>query len=82
MKTIYKYPAGILNLPKGAIVRKAGMQGGVVTLWVEVDTDNPLEERHFVSYGTGWEISEDRSLCYIDTVFDGIYVWHVYEVAQ
>lgn len=79
MKTVYKYTTGIVNMPKGAIVRKAAMQDGQVQLWAEVDTDNPLEQRHFVSYGTGWEIEEDN-ICYIDTVFDGIYVWHVYEV--
>jgi len=79
MKAIYKYSTGEISLPQGAIVRKAGMQNGAITLWVEVDTDAPTEYRHFVAYGTGWEIATDRSLCYIDTVFDGSFVWHVYE---
>ena len=80
MKTIYKYNTGEILLPQGAIVRKAGMQNGMIALWAEVDTDAPDEHRHFVAYGTGWEIATDRNHCYIDTVFDGPFVWHVYEV--
>lgn len=66
-------------MPKGAKVLKAGMQGGEVQLWAEVDTDAPKEERNFIVYGTGWEIQEEN-VCFIDTVFDGAFVWHVYEV--
>ena len=79
MKTVYKYSTGFVNMPKGAIVRKAGMQNGEVFVWAEVDTDAPKEERQFAVYGTGWEF-DARNYCYIDTVFDGAFVWHVYEV--
>lgn len=79
MKAIYKYSTGEISLPQGAIVRKAGMQNGAITLWVEVDTDAPTEYRHFAAYGTGW-VLPGCVLCYIDTVFDGSFVWHVYEV--
>lgn len=79
MITVYKYGEGVVNMPKGAIVRKAAMQNGRVTLWAEVDTSQPLEARTFVTYGTGWEIDEEKR-CYIDTIFDGPFVWHVYEV--
>lgn len=80
MKTIYKYNTGEVTMPKDAKVLKAGIQNGVVYVWAEVDTKAPIEERHFVVYGTGWEIATDRNLSYIDTVFDGPFVWHVYEV--
>lgn len=81
MKTIYKYPTGFVDMPKGAIVRKAGTQNGEFFVWAEVDPSQPLEERQFSVYGTGWEL-EDRPLCYIDTVFEGAFVWHVYEVLR
>lgn len=79
MITIHKYGEGLVNMPKGAIVRKAGMQDGRVVIWAEVDTSQPMELRHFVTYGTGWEIGEEAR-CYIDTIFDGAFVWHVYEI--
>ena len=79
MKTVYKYRLGDIQLPVGAKVLTAGVQGGEFYLWAEVDTDQPLEERHFVVYGTGWEIT-DSNRCYIATLFEGAFVWHVYEV--
>lgn len=78
MKTVYKYPMGITLIPKGAIIRKAGIQNGEIFLWAEVDTDAPKVHRHIYAFGTGHLIPENA--CFIDTVFDGAFVWHVYEV--
>ena len=78
MKTIYKYDTGHIQLPKGAKILKAGMQGGEVKIWAEVDSSQPTEERRVFVYGTGHLIPENA--CYIDTVFDTLFVWHVYEV--
>ena len=82
MKTVYKYPTGEVMMPKGAKVLAAWCQNGEVQIWAEVDDKAPLEERHFVVYGTGWEIATDRNLSYIGTVHDGAFVWHVYEVCM
>ena len=81
MKTIYKYPTGSIQIPKGARVLTAGCQSGEFYIWAEVDTEAPLEDRKFVVYGTGWEISEDK-LSYVSTVFEHVFVWHVYEVLK
>jgi hypothetical protein len=78
MKTVYKYPVGEVQIPRGAKVLTANMQGDKVVLWAEVDTDEVLEHRTFHVYGTGHVIPDNA--CYIATVFEGVFVWHVYEV--
>lgn len=78
MKTVYKYRTGVIQIPKGAHILKAGMQNGEVFIWAEVDSSQPTEERSFCVCGTGHLIP--KKSCYIDTVFDGDFVWHVYEV--
>lgn len=40
MKTVYKYPTGIVQMPKGAIIRKARMQNGEFFVWAEVMLQN------------------------------------------
>ena len=84
MKTIYKYEiltGGKLLLPNGAIVRKVGAQGESICLWAEVDPNRSQLERDFEVFGTGQEITEGMGIdrVYLDTVFMGAYVFHVYE---
>ena len=69
-------------MPVGAKVLTAQMQGGVVTLWADVDPDAQQEERHFRVFGTGWNMPREMgySDVYIGTVQDGDFVWHVYEL--
>lgn len=84
MKTVYKYKigSGELQLPRGAKVLTAGIQGEDIFIWAEVDTDAVLEHRSFYVYGTGHIVPENS--CCVATVFEntfkGNYVWHVYEV--
>ena len=78
MKTIYKYPTGTVNMHQGAVVLAGQSRNSKFYIWAEVDTTLPLTERHFVVYGTGWEISDNSR--YITTIIDGECIWHVYEV--
>ena len=78
MKTVYKYPVGEIQLPKGAKILTAKRQNDKVVLWAEVDTEQVLEHRTIHVYGTGHLIPDNA--CYISTVIDGIFVWHIYEV--
>jgi hypothetical protein len=82
MRTIFKYPlCGEMEMPIGATVRKVGEQSGTIMIWAEVDPCQRLKElRAFVVYGTGHSIEEADKLQYLDTVFMGPLVWHVYEV--
>lgn len=78
MKTIYKYPVGEVQIPRGAKVLTANVQDRQFYIWAEVDTDQVLEHRTFVVYGTGHKMTDDAH-CYIATIFEDPFVWHVYE---
>lgn len=83
-RVIYKYPIPFfpeqkLRLSQAAEVIHVGMQEGTITLWAMVDTDAPTENITIRIYGTGHEIDPNLVLYPLGTVFDGPYVWHVFE---
>lgn len=88
MKVIYKYELFTKNLefhelalPKGTEILRVGMQHSVVTLWALIDPDEGVwEVRRFVRYGTGHEVHGVN--LYIGTVFDGPFVWHIFEYPE
>lgn len=51
-------------------------------IWVEVDSDVSEEIRTFEVYGTGHMIKAElgKARAYVGTVFEGPFVWHIYEV--
>ena len=83
MKTIYKYeltgPCEIY-IPEYAAVLKCGVQDEKIIIWCLVETDRPTEKRCFSIVGTGQFINDTKKLVYIDTVFIGRFVWHVFEI--
>jgi hypothetical protein len=85
MKTVYKYVLNPYNpeteLPIGAIIRKVHTQNGEICIWAEVDTEAITEFRNFHVFGTGHEIPYNMGINYhfLDTVFLGSLVFHVYE---
>jgi hypothetical protein len=87
MRTIYKFiinPGSItLPLPSGAKFLSVNTQGDSPVMWFEVDTKQPLETRHFVAFGTGFEIPEEFQGTYLGTFLlnMGMLVFHLYEVA-
>lgn len=83
MITIYKFTltgrhSTPVELPKDSIVLHCDIQSGELCVWVRVDTDKPKEKRYFTVVGTGWEL--DENMCYIGTVQEPPYVWHIMEV--
>lgn len=94
MLTIYRKELnGGLNtikLPMGAKVLRTAMslaESGkeVVSIWYQCDTENGLEDRRFVVYGTGADMSEIEGYIkdYIGTAFkSNRYAFHVYEVEK
>ena len=82
MKTIYKYTlqmncANHISLNKKSEVVKFAIQNNQPCIWVICDTDNITENRIFGIVGTGWKIEENMR--YIDTAFEGPFVWHLFE---
>jgi hypothetical protein len=64
---------------EGARIRKVEMQGDKVCAWAETPGGaDPLTERTFCVIGTGMDVPDPG--VYLATVFEGPYVWHVYEV--
>lgn len=90
MKTIWKYPLGVMGpqekqLPRGASVLTAGIDPrGGICIWAEVDNEEKeLEVRRFVVYETGGPMMQRQGfhLHYLNTVVERNrpLVWHVYE---
>lgn len=83
MKTIYKYRISNempVELPIGAKFLHLGMQNNQIIAWFEIRPQNHSEQRVFKVYGTGHKITS--SAPYLGTVFDGPFVWHIYETTK
>lgn len=86
MKTIWKYKVPVndvfeLKLPMLAKILTIQKQHDIPNIWALVDTDNQMETRHFVCFGTGHAIP-DKGLNYIGTylIENDMLVLHVFEV--
>jgi hypothetical protein len=85
MKTVYKYElnrSGLkeITLPEGSWIVKAAIQYDDICIWAVVDTKEINRKVHkFVVLGTGWEIP-CKHMDHIDTILEGPYVWHVFEI--
>lgn len=66
------------RMPPSLGVQHVGMQNGVVTLWCLADVNAQRVTRHFHLAGTG-QITPPEP-CYLGTVFDRQFVWHVFEL--
>lgn len=69
-KVIFKYQMPVLEaftmkLPAGAQIIRMQDQGGMFWLWAVVDTDAPVEERHFRAFKTGAAMPGDLNLHYV-----------------
>ena len=97
MKKIFKYPLDFgqksatdprpytasVTLPIGSKALKVDDQLDVVTLWAMVDPDEQrTETREFVLFGTGWPIPDNVQLGDYWTVYQGMFVWHIFEVIR
>lgn len=80
MKVIWKYDIvdGWVELPFYAQILKVGNLNGSPKMWVLVNPETKTERRCFRIVATG-ERFVDTDLKYIDTFFDGPFVWHLFE---
>lgn len=77
MKTIHKYQINnSIDIPKGFEIVKFTKD----FMWAIVDTatDNARVTIEVAAYGTGWELPYGTEYNYIDTLFDGPFVWHYF----
>lgn len=82
MRTIHKYNNIVdpILVPEGYRILKAGVQNNAPAIWVELDKNREkVYSLQFICYGTGQEIPDNPGI-YLDTLFDGNFVWHIYYV--
>jgi hypothetical protein len=83
MRVIYKYElTQRIQLPIDSQVLKVGMQNGIMQMWVLVDpNEKQTSQRNFEIIGTGHSFEFDYlTHTYIDSLFDGPFVWHIWEL--
>ena len=89
-KAIFKYKLkfkgheALIDLPFNADILKIEMQGNEMMLWAIVMPEHEqLEGRIIKLYGTGHTIPvSTEDLTYINTVFHGSLVWHLFEFGR
>jgi hypothetical protein len=88
MKVIYKYTLSDnpteIEMHKSSRILSVQNQDSTLQIWALVETVSPLIKRKFRVFATGEEIVSTDKLEYIGTclVFNGILVWHVFEVKK
>jgi hypothetical protein len=90
LRTVWKYPLATVdavlgvNMPEGAKLIHVDADGrngnSPATVWAEVDTDAPQEERMFFVVGTNKPIPPGMQHVGSCHSPGGVFVWHVYTV--
>ena len=83
MKTIYKYPLNatgdqFIHIYEGHEILHVGIQNDEICLWALVDVEKPLIKRIIHIFGTGHDCASQLQH-YLGTVFQGPFVWHLFE---
>jgi hypothetical protein len=88
MKKIYKYPINAtdiqsLQMPEGATILTAAMQGKQLCLWAIVNPEAKMVFRTIEIFGTGHTMSDEERK-YISTfqLDGGLLIFHVFEKGQ
>lgn len=81
MRTIWKFRVPMehvvrIEMPWGAELLTAQLQGDVPMLWAAVDPEAPRKTRVLTIIGTGREAPEGR---YVGTWQQDGYVWHLFD---
>lgn len=70
----------IVRMPRRAQVLSAGVQGRDIVVWAMIDSaELETELREFHVIGTGHDADHVAGLRFINTIFIGPYVFHVFE---
>ena len=69
-----------IEMPEGAKILSLQLQNWIPCIWVQVDVNNLIETRRFVTHPTGVYFHHAEK--YIGTYQIGWYVWHVFEIIE
>lgn len=73
-----KYVLADVMIPRHCIVLKFGVQFNEIVFWAEVNPDDEPLKRTFAIVPTGGDVPSSTIMDYLDTVFVGDFVWHIY----
>lgn len=84
IKRVWKYRLKLtakqtIEIPFAAKMLKAGVQDGMITIWALVHPNFAKHQHSFRIAGTGDPVEEPWAK-YIDTVFNGDLVWHIFDL--
>lgn len=84
MRTIWKFPLAMVErqpvmMPRVSRILALQNQGGIPTIWAEVDPESPAITATVTLVGTGREVPADSG-DYVGTVQEqgGMFIWHFY----
>ena len=85
METVYKYPLGMPNdditieMHEGAEILYIEVQHGIPCLWARVNTNKPIERKHFRMAGTGHPLNNAGKHIGSFLMEEGKLVFHLFE---
>jgi hypothetical protein len=87
MKQVWKFPlrmagAHTLKMPEGSEILCLREQDDVPCLWALVDPSAPQERRHFLTYGTGHDMTTAGRYVGTTIHLGGTLVLHTFEVSS
>ncbi len=84
MKRIYKYELkeGSVEMPIGAKILSIQDQNNRSYIWALVGIDAECEFRYFAIVCTGHDFPEADDFTYINTIQNGPFVWHIFELIK
>ncbi len=83
----YPHERHVFSIPAGAAFRSARLwqqyegYAPQIDIWFEVDDEQPKEIVRIQIVGTG-QVVLGKASEYLATVFDDMYVWHLYRVKE
>lgn len=82
-KVVWKYAMApaymwrIVEIDEAGFAVKSSTSRNILQAWFVVNPDATPVKRHFLTVPTGGSVPADYT--YIDTIFDGPLVWHIFE---
>jgi len=87
--TVWKFQpriadVAVVEMPKGARILRAGIQGVTFCVWALVDPKAPMAERRIRIAGTGHDIAPSHTETYVNTfeMNGGALVFHVFDLGE
>ncbi len=69
----------IIEIPFDSKFLVAKLQNNQITIWFHCYSENKLEERTILIYGTGHEVLKESEMDYLGTIIQDSFIWHIFE---